>query len=159
MPPLEETLMILPPELIIMGTATCAASIGITRFRSTLRRHSLPSGYCGPGKAAAGVVHQHAQLPEVGRLRHELLDRLCVSSVGVHQDRPETTIVELGDELGGGRSVVSVGDDDAQSPLRKPLRDESAQTSRATGDHCKIDVHGAVLTAATDKGSSQPSPL
>jgi len=84
--------------------------------------------------------------------------QLCVSSVGVHQDRPATTIVEFGDEL-GGRSVVSVGDDDAQSPLRKPLRDESAQTSRATGDHCKLDVHGAVLTAATDKGSSQPSPL
>jgi hypothetical protein len=67
-------------------------------------------------------------------------------------------IVELGDEL-GGRCVVGVGDDDAQSPLRKPLRDESAQTSRATGDHCQIDAHGAVLTAATDRGSSQPSLL
>jgi hypothetical protein len=65
-------------------------------------------------------------------------------------------MLELGDEL-GGRSVVGVSDDDAQSPLRKPLRDESAQTSRATGDDCQIDAHGAVLTAATDRGSSQPS--
>jgi hypothetical protein len=111
-----------------------------------------------PGKPSTGVVHQHAQRPEVGRLRHEPLDRLRVSSVGVHEDRPATTIVELGDEL-GGRSVVGVGDDDAHSPLRKPPRDESAQTSRATGDDCQIDVHGAVLTAATDRGSSQPSLL
>jgi hypothetical protein len=122
-------LTILPPELIIMGTAKLRASIGMTRFRSTLRRHSLPSGLLRAGKPSTGIVHQHAQRPEIGRLRHEPLDRLCVSSVGVHEDRRATTMVELGEEL-GGRSVVGVGDDDALSRLRKPLGDESAQTSR-----------------------------
>jgi hypothetical protein len=66
--------------------------------------------------------------------------------------------MKLGDEL-GGRSMVGIGDEDAQTLLRKPLCDESAQTSRTAGDHCKIDVHDAVLTAATDKKSSQPSRL
>ena len=157
MPPLEETLTILPPELIIMGTASCAASIGMIRFRSRLRRHS-PLRILRAGKPSTGVVHQHAQRPEVGHLRHEPLDRLFVSSVGVHEDRPLTAMLKLGDDL-GGRSVVGVSDDDAQSPLREPLRDESAQTSRATSDDCQIDAHGAVLTAATDRGSSQPSVL
>jgi hypothetical protein len=46
-------------------------------------------------KPPTGLVHQYAERPEVGRLRHALLDRLCVSSVGVHKDRLATEILEL----------------------------------------------------------------
>jgi hypothetical protein len=100
---------------------------GNGELRSQHRHHQIqidtsrplpPLRILGAGKPSAGIVHQHAQCPDVGRLRHELLDRLCVSSVGVHEDRPATTIVELVDEL-GGRGAVGVGDDDARSPLRK----------------------------------------
>jgi hypothetical protein len=41
-------------------------------------------------------------------------------------------MLKLGDEL-GGRSVVGVSDDDAQSPLRKPLRDESTMSDGLSG--------------------------
>ena len=46
-------------------------------------------------KPPTGLVHQYAERPEVGRLRHALLERLCVSCVGVHEDRLATEILEL----------------------------------------------------------------
>jgi hypothetical protein len=67
----------------------------MTTFRSTLRRHFLPFRILRAEKPPTGLVHQYAERPEVGRLRHALLERLCVSCVGVHEHRLATEILEL----------------------------------------------------------------
>ena len=76
-------------------TASCAASIGMTGFRSTLRRYSLPSGYCGPRSHPPALFTGTRSVPRSATCVMSCSTASASAASGVHEDRLATEILEL----------------------------------------------------------------